>query len=364
MKTQQGPRLRRKLSQWLVCATAVAIPCAQLHAQGLTDYKENKGAGPITGSAGAAGSADSAVSLQKCPKSLGTIAISEPQDEVTRALQKFTLPAPTGLLRLMIAQSGCFQVVERGTAMRNILQERELAAQGGLNRNANMGGGQLVAADYVLTPTVAFSESNAGGVSAGLMGFGALLGPIGMLAGALASGLKFKQAQTSILIADTRTGLQVAAAEGSVEKADFGVGGAIGGGAGLVALGAYENTAEGKVVAASFLNNWNKIVPVVVSALPVNTPATPALATASIAPAPSPGSVGNAGRSSFSEGNNLTPKISGVKLYPKPDKKSKPVMTLTKTDEVVVLGEESGDFVKVQGADNSGWVEKLLMRAP
>jgi len=360
MKTKNGRDIGQRVGQLLVCMAAIAIAPTQLRAQGLTDYKEDKGAGPITGSAGAAGTAGAPVSLQKCQKSLGTIAISEPQDEVTRALQRFTLPPPTGLLRLMIAQSGCFQVVERGTAMRNILQERELAAQGGLNRNANMGSGQLVAADYVLTPAVAFSESNAGGVSAGLMGFGALLGPIGMLAGALAAGLKFKQAQTSILIADTRTGLQVAAAEGSVEKADFGVGGLIGGGAGLAALGAYENTAEGKVVAASFLNNWNKIVPVMQSATPVNTqPVVAATVISSAAAAVSTGA-----RNSFIEGSNLIPKIPGVRLYAKPDKKSKTVMTLTRTDEVVVLGEESGEFVKVHGTDGSGWVEKLLMRTP
>jgi len=38
------------------------------------------------------------------------------------------------LLRLMIQQSNCFQIVERGLAMQNIMQERQLAQSGQLNR--------------------------------------------------------------------------------------------------------------------------------------------------------------------------------------------------------------------------------------
>ena len=33
-----------------------------------------------------------------------------------------------------------------------------------------MGGGQMVTADYVMTPAVVFSENNAGGVGGGLAG--------------------------------------------------------------------------------------------------------------------------------------------------------------------------------------------------
>ncbi|HUW35999.1 MAG TPA: CsgG/HfaB family protein [Rhodocyclaceae bacterium] len=63
----------------------------------------------------------------------------------------------------MIQQSNCFNVVERGVAMQNILQERQLQQQGQLASGAQMGQGQLVTADFVLTLDVVFSESNAGG---------------------------------------------------------------------------------------------------------------------------------------------------------------------------------------------------------
>ena len=56
-----------------------------------------------------------------------------------------------------------------------------------------------------------------------------------LLSGAIADGLKFKEAQTSMVMADTRSGLQVAAAGGSAQKTDFNIGavlfGAGGGGA-------------------------------------------------------------------------------------------------------------------------------------
>jgi len=123
-----------------------------------------------------------------------------------------------------------------------------------------MGGGQMVSADFVLTPAVVFSEGNAGGIGGAL---GGVLGRKNPLLGAVAGGLKFKEAQTSMLVADARSGIQVAAAEGSTKKADLALGGALFGGGGGAALGGYGNTNEGKIIAAALLDNYNKVVGVV-----------------------------------------------------------------------------------------------------
>ena len=84
----------------------------------------------------------------------------------------------------------------------------------------------MVAADYVLTPAVVFSEGNAGGVGGGLGGVGGLFGRggrfVGAVGGGIAGGLKFKEAQTTMLVADARSGIQVAASE-DASKADFDV---------------------------------------------------------------------------------------------------------------------------------------------
>ena len=155
---------------------------------------------------------------------------------------------------MMIQQSNCFIVVERGVGMQNMMQERSLAAGGETRQGSNIGGGQMVAADFILTPSVVFSENNAGGVG------GAVGGLLGGKAAAVAGGLKFKEAQTSMLVADSRSGVQVAAAEGSTKKADLRLGAGLFGGSGGAAGGGYGNTNEGKIVAAAFMDNYNNVV--------------------------------------------------------------------------------------------------------
>jgi hypothetical protein len=121
-----------------------------------------------------------------------------------------------------------------------------------------MGGGQMVSADFVLTPAVVFSEDDAGGVGGALGGlFG---GTKGRVIGAVAGGVKFKEAQTSMLVADARSGVQVAAAEGSARKADLKLGVGLLGGSAAGAVGGYAKTNEGKLIAASLMDNYNNIV--------------------------------------------------------------------------------------------------------
>ena len=127
-----------------------------------------------------------------------------------QALSKYNLPAPSNLLRLMIQQSGCFQVVERGLGMQNMMQERQMQQGGQLQSNSNVGGGQMVSADFIMTPEVNFKESNTGG--AGMLGgMGALFGPIGMIAGAVASNLKFTSPHqiVSFVFASSTTNLSL-----------------------------------------------------------------------------------------------------------------------------------------------------------
>jgi hypothetical protein len=63
-------------------------------------------------------------------------------------------------------------VVERGRAMQNLMQERQLAESGELRKGSNMGKGQMVTADYVLTPDAVFSSKDSGGIGGALGGLG------------------------------------------------------------------------------------------------------------------------------------------------------------------------------------------------
>ena len=54
-----------------------------------------------------------------------------------QALNQYRLGSPTGLIRMMIQQSNCFIVVERGIGLQNALQERQLAEQGQLRQDSS-----------------------------------------------------------------------------------------------------------------------------------------------------------------------------------------------------------------------------------
>jgi curli biogenesis system outer membrane secretion channel CsgG len=246
----------------------------------------------------------------------------------------------------MIQQSGCFDVVERGVAMQNLQQERALAGQDEMRQGSNIGKGQLQVADFVMTPNVQIGASNTGGIG------GALFGQLGMI-GALLGNVKFKEASTSLLIADVRSGLQIASAEGSASKTDFGLGGWGFGGGVVGALGGYTKTPEGKVIAASLLDNYNKIV---ISVRDQAALIKPISASADV----NAGVSTQAGPSQLA-GQMLMAKIANVKAYTGPANNTKVLATLLKTDELVATGEQQNGFIKVDAANFSGWVQRSLV---
>lgn len=331
---------------------AVALAAASLaSAQTL-----GEGGSAAQGGAGPQGATNANVQLEKCDAPKGTLAVVEPQSAVLASLARYGLQSPVGLIRMMIQQSNCFQVVERGAGMQNMMQERALAAGGQMQADANIGKGQMVAADFIVTPSVVFSENNAGGVGGALGGLMGRLGGAGAVVGAIAGGLKFKEAQTSMLLADTRSGIQVAAAEGSAKQTDFALGGALFGGGGGAALGGYTNTNEGKVITASYLDNWNNIVRSVRN--------NPSLIQAKAGPAAQANAAGSVQAGAAAEGDVMLAKIAGARVLRAPSDSAGTLMSLSKTDEVLYLGEEKNGFLKVTSPSGDGWVKKVLLRKP
>ena len=296
--------------------------------------------------AGAAHAADS--NVEKCSRKLGVMAVAEPHGGWSY-LSSYQLGSPEQLLRMMVQQSGCFDVVERGVAMQNIQQERSLAEGGELRGESNIGKGQMQGADFVMTPAVQIAANNTGGVGGALAG--GLLNKFGL--GGVAGGLKFKEAATSLVIADVRSSLQVASAEGKATKTDFDIGGWGWTGAAFGAANGYTNTPEGKVIAASLLDNWNHIV--------VAIRDNPSL----IKTHSEAGDV-NAANSTRAgapqkAGEILLARIGNVKVYAGPSKDSKVVGTISKTDELIASGDQKNGFVQVDSSNFSGWVQKTLV---
>jgi len=331
-----------------VAAALALVPALAAAQGGLTKPKQGQGGSVVKGAAGTEGSKGDN-GLEHCDKPMGAMAVVEPQSEYMMALSRYNLQSPVSLIRMMIQQSNCFLVVERGQGLRNMEQERALAGAGQTRAGSNIGGGQMVAADFIMTPQVVFSEGNAGGVGAAAGLFG------GSKLGAIAGGLKFKEAQTTLLVADSRSGIQVAAAEGSTKKADLKLGAGLFGGAGGAAAGGYGNTNEGKIIAASFLDNYNKVVTVVRGDPSLQRNVGSLKQEAAAGGARKAGAV-------FSEGDTLAPKIAGVKMYATPSDAGKVVATLGRADEMVVVGDEKDGYIQVETGSGKGWVRTTLVQ--
>lgn len=211
-----------------------------------------------TGSAGGAESKDVSSQLELCDESLGTMAVVEDQGAPWyHSLAQYKLGSTVPVLRIMIQQSNCFVVVERGQAMRNMMQERELSQSGEMRQGSNFEKGQMVSADYTMSPSITFSQKGTSGVGGGL---GGLFGSAGRVVGMVAGGIKSNESSTTLLLIDNRSGVQLAAAEGSAKNFDFSLFGGAAGGDMFGGAGGYSNTPEGKVLIAAFMDSYNKLV--------------------------------------------------------------------------------------------------------
>ncbi|HXI36335.1 MAG TPA: CsgG/HfaB family protein [Burkholderiales bacterium] len=204
--------------------------------------------------------------LEKCSESLGTVAVNEDRNATWyhTMVSQYKVQSLVPLLRMLIQQSNCFVVVERGAAMNNAMQERALDRSGETRQGSNFGRGQMVAADYTMNPTVSFSARDTSGIGSALSGFTNKLGSLGQAAGSVAGSLKTKEASTNLTLIDNRSTVQLAATEGNASKVDFNAlaalrGTRMGSGAGG-ALDGYTNTPEAKVIASSFADAYNQMV--------------------------------------------------------------------------------------------------------
>lgn len=214
---------------------------------------------PSVGGSAAGSSAQNAGSIERCDSTMGTLAIAEDQNQAWYHTlhSDYKLDSTVPLLRLMVQQSNCFVVVERGKAMNNMMQERALEQSGEMRQGSKFGKGQLVAADYTLSPSINFSSDDSGGLMGSVSGF---LPKRLSAVGGLAAGVKFKEASTTLLMVDNRSGVQLAAAEGQATKTDFSAWGNYFGRRGGAGLGGYTKTPEGKMLAGAFADAYNQMV--------------------------------------------------------------------------------------------------------
>jgi len=247
----------------LPAAVGIGALLSLLSACQTTDMQMGSAAAKTMATGSAAGEAtdNASTQLERCASPLGTVSLVENQQAgwYTVLRNEYRLPPTSNLLRLLIQQSNCFVVVERGAAGMNAMsRERALAQSGEMRQGSNFGAGQMVASDYGMSPEIVFNNSNAGGAGAAL---GGLVG--GKYSGALTAlggSMQTKEAAAMLTLIDNRSGVQVAASEGSASKTDFGAFGAAYGSSAAGGIGGYTNTAQGKVIAAAFMDAYNQMV--------------------------------------------------------------------------------------------------------
>jgi hypothetical protein len=269
--------------------------------------------------------------IPRCSQALGAITIV---DGDRRGWTVYDLQSPQKLLKLYVQKSGCFTLVDRGAGFDAAQRERDLEAQGTLQRRSNVGGGQVRAADYILVAEVVAADRDTGGSAAGGIIGGIIGGPIG---GAIGGGLRTRdlEAEAILSVTDVRTSETKAVEEGRAKKTDvsfaLGAGGGGWGGWGGVVGGGYEDTPIGQVVSLAFLEAYVKLVN--------NLGALPADAKAA---AP----------------ERAYQTMRSTKMRKFPDPGATVVRSLEPGMRLYPLGEKDGAWWKVEDENgNQGWVK-------
>ena len=213
-----------------------------------------------TGGAGGATAADANSQLEHCSETMGTLAMVEDQSAPWWYSYYHRYPrlgSTVPVLRMMVQQSNCFVVVERGRAMHNMMQERALQRSGEMRSGSSFGKGQMVAADYTMNPSIQFSQDDTSGISGVI---GGLLGAGGSYISALGGGVSSNEAATTLLLIDNRSGVQIGSSVGSAKNFDFNVFGAGWGGGMAGGVRGFTDTPEGKVITAAFADSYNQMI--------------------------------------------------------------------------------------------------------
>jgi hypothetical protein len=247
-----------------------ALAAALLLAAGCDGLSQGTGGGPVTGAAAGGASIGAVEGLQRCSEPLGTLAVDDGRNQAWWGpfYQRTQVTSVEPMIRLVAQQSNCFVI----TSVGNLRMEDRVAGitryqreSGEFRPGSNQRRGQRVAADYYLEPAILFAGDTTSGLAGGLGGLGGLGGRWGGLASGLA-GAAMRQNSTSVTMSllDIRSGVQVAASEGSSTATNLGASlaglgfGPGGGGGG--ALSGFTRTPQGQATVAAFVDAYNKLV--------------------------------------------------------------------------------------------------------
>jgi hypothetical protein len=242
-----------------------------------------------SGAAGGATAVGGDASLQTCTETVGTVRLQDGNapaatsnassgnatlDSVSAFIRSLPLPqqsnnsnnnANAGVsieaLRLLIQQSNCLAIVDRGIseAASDDEKRRTRSPNSEVRDDANMGQGQEVAADFVLRAMVL----QVGTDKSSSMNLGALIP--WKAAGAVSVGQTISSADVQLVLSDVRSKIQLAVAQGRGSDSNTGLATSVIGGAGGLFGGggakSQTNTSTNKILLQAFADAYNKMVP-------------------------------------------------------------------------------------------------------
>ena len=215
------------------------------------------------GSAGGGTSVGANASLERCKKTLGTLAVDDGRaaDWHGRFGSTTNVTTIEPLIRLAVQQSNCFII----TSIGNLRTDSRLSRVTDIQRNSGeyragskQQKGQRVAADYYMEPQIIIdnaSTGQVGGVIGGLVG-GLVHPSLGTLAGSLES----KSSVVTLSLFDIRSAIQISASEGSSTANNFGAALGAFGSRASGRLSGFSRTPSGKATVAAFIDAYNGMV--------------------------------------------------------------------------------------------------------
>jgi curli biogenesis system outer membrane secretion channel CsgG len=202
--------------------------------------------------------------LSRCSAALGVATVTE-ADTNAQALSSAGLPRSMApLVRQVLLQSRCFDVVERGAAFSALENEIRIREQQGLDRREQLAA--MKAADIVLRAEIVFLEQT-GGSKAGI---GAML-PSWI--GGIGGEVRHREAMLVMTAVDTRTSQILASSFGRGSESSAGLGSVVLGGGLLAIEGGWLDSPQAKPVAAALVDAWNQLLPRLAAARKVAAPA-------------------------------------------------------------------------------------------
>lgn len=253
-----------RIRQFALCATAIAM-CSACATEGLISTPTGSTAAAVEGSTGGATSSNNGI--LRCAETLGTITVIEDTDAYRRRSYYSTTGEDSmgELLGQIMQQSNCFVVTVSGDEYLNdrIDSLLDQDRNGGDTRpGSNLQSGQRIATDFVMAPTIVFSDEDTGGTNAGAIVGGLLRNRLGVGGGGVS--VENKVSEVNLRLVSVRSRAQLASGTGKASAKDFkvGLGGLLGGrgGLGLGGISTESKTPEGKATIAAMVDAYNQMV--------------------------------------------------------------------------------------------------------